>query len=546
MKILSKVAGLTSQIYARQNKRVDSNSAVEDSPKLSQAEIVKTEESGAIVVASENQNYLTAPDPKGEIVQWSPAMQSLLEEPPSRLPFQLIAGGVTFFLLFTIWAWFGEVEKIGKAQGKLVPRGETYKIESLESAKVSQIAVKEGEEVTKGQLIAKLQSDEQAREVERLEEALASAEMELKQKLNLLDKVGVEAQTYKLIDRAEVRSQNLAIESALSKVEVTSQLLEQQQSELAAALTREKQTQELSGLDREKLAQINSQLKEHQARVARLKPLAEQGAISQEFVFQAQQDLRQSQQELINTKAQGIGSTNEQIFQSEESLRTKKASITQTQGELMAARKEYERLQADLDRTKAERYQIDNGAQQKTQQLELEITQIKDKIAQTKNSLASAKSRLDQKLLKSPVAGTVLAFNVVNTGKVVQAGETVAEIAADKAPLVLSAFLPDRDAGFVEKGMAAQVKFDAYSYQDYGVIPGKVVEISANTKTDEQLGSGYRVKIELDRNYVSDDAKKILFKPGQTATAEIVIRKVRVIDLLLDPIKKLQQDGINL
>ena len=545
MKILSKVAGLTNQLYDRQNRKVDSNSVAETSTKVSKAEIVKVE-SGAIVVASKEQDYLTSPTAGGEIAQWSPAMQSLLEEPPSKLPFQLIAGGIAFFLIFTVWAWFGEVEKIGKAQGKLIPKGETFKIESLESAKIGEISVEEGEKVSKGQLIAKLESDEQAREVERLEEALVSAEVELKQKLNLLDKVEVEGQTYKLIDRAEVRSQNLAIESALSKVEVTGQLLEQQQSELSAALNREQKTKQLSGLDREKLAQINAELKDHQARVARLKPLAEEGAISQEFVFQAQQDLRQSQQELINTKAQGIGSTNEQIFQSEESLRTKRASITQAQGELAAARKEYERLQAQLDRTKAERYQVNNGAQQKVQQIELEITQIKDKIASTKNSLASAKSKLDQKLLKSPVEGTVLAFNVVNTGKVVQAGETVAEIAPDDSPLVLSAFLPDRDAGFVEKGMTAQVKLDAYSYQDYGVVSGKVVGISANTKVDEQLGSGYQVKIELDRDHVSDDGKKISFKPGQTATAEIVIRKVRVINLLLDPIKKLQQDGIDL
>ena len=546
MKILSKVATLTSQLYDRKKSQADVKSVSEHATEVSQTEIVKVDNSKAIVVASENQDYLTAPAPGGEIVQWSPAMQSLLEEPPSKLPFQLIAGGITFFLLFTAWAWFGEVEKIGKAQGKLVPKGETFKIESLESAKISEIAVEEGEEVDAGQLIAKLESGEQAREVDRLEEALASAEVELQQKLNLLDKVEVEGQTYKLIDRAEVRSQNLAIESARSQVEVTSKLLEQQQAELSAALAREQKTQQLSGLDREKIAQIESEIADHQARVARLKPLAAEGAISQEFVFQAQQDLRQSQQALINTKSQGIGSTSEQIFQSEESLRTKKAQITQTQGELMAARKEYERLQSDLDRTKAERYNIENGAQQKIQQLELEATQIKDKIAQTKSELAKAESRLEQKSLESPVDGTVLAFNVVNTGKVVQAGETVAEIAPNEAPLVLSAFLPDRDAGFVERGMTAQVKLDAYSYQDYGVIPGKVVEIAANTTVDEQLGSGYQVKIELDRANIVDEGREISFKPGQTATAEIVIRKVRVINLLLDPIKKMQQDGINL
>lgn len=144
------------------------------------------------------------------------------------------------------------------------------------------------------------------------------------------------------------------------------------------------------------------------------------------------------------------------------------------------------------------------------------------------------------------MAGTILAFNVINTGKVVQSGETVAEIAPQGSPLVLSAVLPDREAGFVEKGMTAQVKFDAYSYQDYGVIPGKVISVSPDTKIDEKLGAVYRVQIELKRNYVTNDLKKILFKPGQTATADIVIKQQRIIDVLLDPIKKLEQDGIDL
>ncbi|MEM7758609.1 MAG: HlyD family efflux transporter periplasmic adaptor subunit, partial [Cyanobacteria bacterium P01_A01_bin.40] len=152
----------------------------------------------------------------------------------------------------------------------------------------------------------------------------------------------------------------------------------------------------------------------------------------------------------------------------------------------------------------------------------------------------------EKRSLRAPVGGVVLSFNVVNTGKVVQSGETVAEIAPQNSPLVLSAILPDSEAGFVAKGMPVQVKFDAYSYQDYGVIPGKVISVSSDRKADEKLGDGYRIKIELERNYVVEEEQKIWFKPGQTATADVVIRRQRIIDVLLDPIKKLQQDGIEL
>lgn len=544
MKILSKVASLRSYFTDQYSHKETLNSAQETS-ELVPRESDESQDSSSLIVSPQQQNYLMSPE-RGELVQWSPSMQSLLEEPPSKLPLQLILGGIVFFLLFSVWAWFGKIEKVGKAQGKLVPKGEAYGIESLESAKISEIAVKEGQRVDAGQLIAKLDSDSETKEVERLEEVLAAAKVELKQKLNLLEQVKAEAKTHQLIAQAEVSSQESAIESALSQTEITTQLLEQQQSELVAALAREKQTKELSALDKEKLAQINAELKDHQLRLEKLKPLAEAGAVSQEFVFQAQQAQRQSQQALIDSKLQGISSINEQIFQSQQSLRDKQAGITQTQGELAQARKEYERLQAELALKRGERSRLEIEAQQKIQQLELEINQAKAKIAETKNQLETAQNQLDKKLLKSPIAGTVLSFNVVNTGKVVQPGETVAEVAPDNSPLILSAVIPDRDAGFVEKGMTAQVKFDAYSYQDYGVVPGKVTEISANTKTDEQLGSVYSVKIELDRNHVSEDGKKIKFKPGQTASADIIIRRVRILDVLLDPVKKLQHDGIDL
>jgi hemolysin D len=515
--------------------------SVNNAPQGSQSQLTtlqsEPQQSSALTIAT---------DSPGAIVQWSPAMQSLLEEPPSNLPLQLIAGGMVFCLAFFAWAWFGEIDQIGKAQGKLVPKGETYKIESLESAKVNDIAVKEGQRVEAGQLIAGLDSERETKEVERLEGILASSEIDLNQKLNLLEQAKLEIQTQEKIGEAELRSQKVAIDSAIAKAQVTDDLLAQQQSELQASLARQGKTEQLSGLDKTKLDQINSELKEHQQRLARLKTLADQGAISQEYIFQAQQAQRQIEQQLIESKVQGISGISEQIYQSEQATRNMRSSITENQGELALAQKESERLRVELEYKQAANRRAEIAAQQKAQQLGLEINQAKTKIAETKNLLASAKNQLEKRLLRSPVAGTVLAFNVVNTGKVVQSGETVAEIAPDNAPLVLSAALPDRDAGFIKKGMTAQVKFDAYSYQEYGAIPGKVISISANTKTDDNLGEVYKVQIQLDRNYVSEDSKKILFKPGQTASADIVIRNRRIIDLLLDPVKKLREDGVDM
>ncbi|NEQ86849.1 MAG: HlyD family efflux transporter periplasmic adaptor subunit, partial [Moorea sp. SIO2I5] len=185
-------------------------------------------------------------------------------------------------------------------------------------------------------------------------------------------------------------------------------------------------------------------------------------------------------------------------------------------------------------------------AQQKIQQLEVELTQIKARISENETLVNTAKTRLKQKFLKAPVDGIISSLNISNTGEVVQPGNSIAEIAPQGAPLVLSANLPTREAGFINEGMPVQVKFDAYPYQDYGIIKGTVISISSDAKADQLMGSVYKVKVSLDRDYVIEDDEIIRFKAGQTANADIIIRRRRIIDFLLDPMRQLQKSGIDL
>ena len=135
--------------------------------------------------------------------------------------------------------------------------------------------------------------------------------------------------------------------------------------------------------------------------------------------------------------------------------------------------------------------------------------QLEAEIANTQNLLNQARTQLVQKFLYAPVEGIVSSLNLSNTGEVVQQGQTIAEIAPKTAPLVLTASLPNGEAGFIKQGMPVQVKLDAYPYQDYGIVSGKVKSISPDTKKDDQLGSVYKVEVALDRNYVTANGQTI-------------------------------------
>ncbi|WP_019504764.1 HlyD family efflux transporter periplasmic adaptor subunit [Pleurocapsa sp. PCC 7319] len=522
------------------------NSSALRPPRKSSAEITSVAQDRAITLASDSWNLNPSKASSTEIVRWSTSVHTLLDQPPSVLPQRIILGGTVFFFAFVAWAWFGQIEQIGKAYGKLIPEGETYKIQPVELGKVIEVTVEEGQEVKAGQVLVELDTELANKEVERIEQMLHAYRMELSQKQDLLAKATLESQTNATIAAAASSAHRSAIALEREKAQTIRRLLAQQDIEGEAYRQRQTRLSPTSQIAQERLNQLQAQIGYYQERVERIKPLVEQGAISQEFLFQAEQELRQTQQQIPQSQLQDVNNVSEQIFQADQALRDIEARITQQQGELASTVQEIGRLQIELAQKQAEEQRVKLEAQQRIKQFELEIAELKGKIAETQTLLASAQTKVNQKYFKAPVNGIVSSLEIKQPGRVVQAGETVAEIAPQESSLILSAMLPNEKAGLVKEGMPVQVKLDAYPFQDYGIIPGKVTFISADSKSDQQLGEVYQVEIMLEKDHVIDNQQPIKFKAGQTATADIIIRRRRILDVVLDPIRQLKDDGINM
>lgn len=496
-----------------------------------------------------NQRNLLTVEPSAAATNtsnWSTSLQTLLDQPSATLPQKMLLGGLAFLVTFGTWATFGQIDEVGIAQGKLVPKGQVYKVHALQADKIAKIHVEEGQSVKAGQELMELDTELVAAEVQRLEQMISAEQIELTQKAALADKMRLEAQSRDQIAKADTKAQKASIAQAKSKATVIKQRLVEDQAWLSVEQQRLERTKPLAFKAQELLGQRQADVDAQQERLQRLQPLLADGAISRELVFQAEQNLRASQSAITQSQLQEQTNTTERIFQAQQSLRDRTSIITQNQGELQQILAEIDRLQAVLSQKQAEENRIKLELQQQIGRLQLETTQLKAKIADNKNLLTSAKARLKQKFLYAPVDGVVSSFNFSNIGEVVQPSQTIAEIAPDSAPLVLSASLPNREAGFIKTGMKAQIKFDAYPYQEFGIVSGEVTSVSPDVKPDPQLGAVYRVEVELERNYVHDDEEKIKFKAGQTASADIIIRRRRIADFLLEPFKKLQKGGMNI
>jgi hemolysin D len=417
-------------------------------------------------------SYQPASPPRAPAsIEWSDALQSVLDQPASSLPLKITLAGIGFMGVCGAWAYWGQIDEVAKASGKLVPQGEVFKVNAVESGQIGRLLVAEGQTVQAGAVIAELDTEVTAQELERLQTA------------GMADRTRLEAETRATLAEQTVQAHEVAVRQNVATAETSQALLAQLQQDAAAKA----------------------------ARVERLRPLSEAGAISRE-----------------------------QVFEMEASLRDRQRSITESQGAFKRAQGDTERLQVEMSQKHTEAQQTRLKGQQEVQQLQVKQTELQGKIQETQSLIKSAQSKLKHRLIYATTRGLVSTLSVHHAGEVLQAGQPVAEIIPEGKPLLLSVAMPSQSAGFIQVGMGAKVKLDAYPYQDYGVIQGKVARISPDSKATEQQGIVYRVTIEIDRSAIKARGQTVPFKPGQTGTAEVITRQRRLIDVFLDPFKKMQ------
>jgi hemolysin D len=213
--------------------------------------------------------------------------------------------------------------------------------------------------------------------------------------------------------------------------------------------------------------------------------------------------------------------------------------VIQSRQAVNQARSELEQAQAELKRQQGNDRSKNRNA---------ESTGLETEILQARKQIQSLQAQLQQRIIRAPVDGTVFEMPIERPGTVVQPSQLMAQVAPKGSPLVLRAQLPSQESGFVRAGLPAKLKFEAYPFQDYGVVPGQIRWISPTSKSAESPGQPevFEVEVDLKQTEIPSQGRQIPLTAGQTAIAEILVRERRMIDFVLDPLKKLKQDGLKL
>jgi membrane fusion protein, hemolysin D len=114
-----------------------------------------------------------------EELAFLPAALEIVETPPSPIGRAIAAAIVLLVAAALVWAWWGTIDIVASATGKIVPSGRTKVVQPLEAGVVRNIRVHDGQAVAAGEVLIELDPTMTEAEEDHLKSDLVAAELDV-------------------------------------------------------------------------------------------------------------------------------------------------------------------------------------------------------------------------------------------------------------------------------------------------------------------------------------------------------------------------------
>jgi multidrug resistance efflux pump len=190
--------------------------------------------------------------------------------------------------------------------------------------------------------------------------------------------------------------------------------------------------------------------------------------------------------------------------------------------------------QVNLDRQRMETEQMRQVGEQRS-----EIEKLKMRLGALKTDLENTRQNL--LVLRSPYEGVIISMDQRTVGSFVQQGQVLCQLAPKDAKP--RARMTLNEAGLPKLVVAQRIRyfFDAFPYQRYGAVTGKLdwISPSAVTTTD---GSHFVALGSLDRYEMSPRAGQVLsLRVGMRGDAHIIVGGRTLMEYAFEPIRQLRE-----
>lgn len=434
--------------------------------------------------------------------EFMPPSLEIEETPASPIRRALI--WLIFILVIAafIWSYFGKVDEVAVARGKVIPDGRVKVIQPMETGVIKAIHVQEGQTVKEGQLLIELDPTIKQADVESSAKALsmhAADKERLIAELNNNETTG--DRQWALVNKNNNKKIN----------EFQKQLKEARESEYKAkeealklVVAQKDNALQASEAILNKLEKTSAILIEQEAAYRKL---YEKGFIARAELLEKQKEFHT----IVNE------------------YEAQKKIVKQAMDSLEEARKNLEGLKREREKA-----------------ILSDIVEKEKNIAAMEGEAIKAKKRYELEKLCSPVSGTVHGLTSYTVGGVVTPAQPIVTIVPEGTPLVIEAMALNKDIGFLKANQEAEIKLDTFPFQKYGTIKGKLISISPDAFEDEKMGPVYKIKVEMERLYIAVDGRKVPVSPGMAVSVEVKTNKRRIMEFFLSPIVKYADESLTL
>ncbi|GAB4336139.1 MAG: HlyD family type I secretion periplasmic adaptor subunit [Desulfobulbaceae bacterium] len=400
-----------------------------------------------------------------------------------------------FFLLLTaacvslvVWAAVGRLDIVSRATGKVVPSSRVKHIQHLEGGIVSEIRVREGQQVREGEVVAVLEQTASGADVEELRSRIASLRF----------------------DALRLEAENNGAETLTIP------------PEMAAAqpdLARQQQR-----LFQARQDQYRSEI-----------------AVLGEQIHQKEQDINLIKARLASEQT-ALELADKQLAISKELL----AENLTTRYKHLELEREATELNSRIEQDRVALERAQSAAAEARRKLEETrhgfLSLVRNELKKTREELEELQSRLrkfddslQRRVIRSPVDGIVKSLAVVTEGGVVRPGMTIMDIVPAGDKLVIEAHLPISDIGFVHAGQKAMLQLASRDARRFGKLEGKVTHISPDAFVTDEGRMYYSVLIDTERDRFERNGHTYRLYPGVLVQVFIHIGRRSVLEYLLDP-----------
>ena len=386
------------------------------------------------------------------------------------------------FFLFLVWAMLAHVDEVTAGQGKVIPSSKVQLIQATEPATISELLVRSGQQVKKGQLLARLDNP-QSRQIQAETQALEARSARLQSEGLGSSSSGLDNEEATL---SAVRRQTLS-----SRVAALNASADQRRREMAEA--------------QGTASSLRSSLALAQQRVQMLEPLAAKNIVPKTELLDARRE------------------------------------VIDLQGRISGAQEQAGRAAAAIREAQS---QASEANFQFRQEALNQRSEVEQKIAVNEQSLGG-RGPLGRLELRSPVDGVVNDVKVTTIGGFVQAGEKVMEVVPMGEKLLIETRVKPGDIAFIKVGDRALVKVTAYDFSTYGGLEGKVVQVSADSIFDEVDKQPYfTVIVETQKSYLQSGAHRLPITPGMMTDTQIITGRKSILRYLLKPVLKARSEAL--